>query len=292
MKHLKLNEFILKIFALIFMTLDHIGVFLINFSTIHEFSNSQYMCGYVFRCFGRLAFPLFILMLVEGIRHSKNVYKYLLRIGIIASVVMISEIIIYYFISTDIEGAYSPLIDLFLCALTLTLIKRKDKFSLLAILPIGYLIFTFVIQLYECINNATAIFLPFYIRPGYSLLGLVLSLLFYFSYDIVEISAKKKGVDIESFKPTLAFQNLVNITQISFLLLINIIIYIFYSIGFGTKSFWLNDPLQTWSIFASLFIFFYNGKRGYNKKWFQYATYLYFPVHIVIIYLIFFLIYY
>lgn len=289
MKHLKLNEFIIKIFAIIFMTLDHIGLFLINFSN-SAFTDSSYVCGYIFRCFGRLALPLFILMLVEGIRHSKNVWLYLLRIGIVMTVIMVSEIIIYYLISSDIEIAYSPFVDLFLCALTLILLKRKDKFSFFAILPIVFIVFTFIIQLYESINNVTFNYLPFYIRPGYSLLGLLLSLLFYYSYSFVEMSAKKKGIEIEEFKKLPSYQFLVNITQISCLIIVNILIFIMSNFKFSRTN-WFNNEMQTWSIFASLLIFFYNGKRGYNKKWFQYFSYIYFPVHIVIIYFVFYLIY-
>lgn len=290
MKFLKLNEFIIKIFAFLFMTLDHIGIFLIAYST-KAFEDPMYSCGFIFRCFGRLAFPLFVLMLVEGIRHSKNCWKYLLRISIVMNVVMISEIIIYYFISTDIEFAYSPLIDLFLCCLTLILLKRKDKFSFFAILPISYLVFTFGVQLYESINNVTINYFPFYIRPGYSLLGLVLSLLFYYSYDIVDKIAIKKGVELISFKTSNQYQFLINVTQISSLVLINIVIYCLTYFNLGNQALWFNSEIQTWSMFASLLIFFYNGKRGYNKKWFQYASYCYFPVHIIIIYFIFFLIY-
>ena len=49
--------------------------------------------------------------------------------------------------------------------------------------------------------------------------------------------------------------------------------------------------IEIYALLSPLMIFFYNGKRGYNKKWFQYGAYLYFPVHIVIIFLIFTLIY-
>lgn len=290
MKFLKINEFIIKIFAFLFMTLDHIGIFLINYST-NVFEDPMYSCGFIFRCFGRLAFPLFILMLVEGVRHSKNCWKYLLRISIVMSIVLISQIIIYYFISQDIEYAYSPLIDLFLCALTLILLKRKDKYSLLSILPIAYLAFTFIVQLCESFNNIKINYFPFYIRPGYSILGLILSLLFFYSYEIVDKIAIKKGVDLIAFKELPHYQFLINVTQILFLVLINIAIYALTYLNLGEQTLWFNNEIQTWSMFASILIFFYNGKRGYNKKWFQYASYCYFPVHIIIIYFVFFLLY-
>jgi len=34
-------------------------------------------------------------------------------------------------------------------------------------------------------------------------------------------------------------------------------------------------------------ILLYNGRRGYNAKWFQYGSYLYYPLHIVALIVIF-----
>ena len=83
-------------------------------------------------------------------------------------------------------------------------------------------------------------------------------------------------------------QSLTNIIQGLFLLIVNLMIYL---LAFNQNLDIYTSSIQTWSMFAALFLLFYNGKRGYNKKWFQYSTYLYFPVHLIIIFLIFFLIY-
>ena len=58
----------LKIFALIAMTLDHIGLELLP----------QYP---FLRIIGRLAFPLFAYMIAEGCRYTKNRTRYLLCIA-------------------------------------------------------------------------------------------------------------------------------------------------------------------------------------------------------------------
>ena len=49
---------------------------------------------------------------------------------------------------------------------------------------------------------------------------------------------------------------------------------------------WVLD-IQLFAIVAGAFILLYNGYRGYNKKWFQYGSYLYYPLHMAILYLIF-----
>ncbi len=279
-RHLILDQFYLKIIALFLMTLDHIGVFMQTFYTDQVINN----VALVFRSVGRLAFPLFILMLVEGILHSKNTKLYLLRIGILTTVLMISQIIIYYFIDKSIENAYSPLIDLSLCAVMLYLLKRKDKFSFLSILPIAYLLFSFAIQIYEKSCQVSATFFPFYLRPGYSLISLLLTLGFYYANSLSKLFLKSNNlVDDES-----SIRTVTNIIDCFFLLLVNLLIYL---LALNSNLDIWNSSIQTWSMCACLFLLIYNGKRGYNKAWFKYGAYLYFPLHIVIIFIIFYLIY-
>lgn len=287
------SEFSIKLIAFALMTLDHIGLFLMIYASTGDFTNAMYTTGYVFRCIGRVAFPLFIMMMVEGIRHSKNVWRYILRIGIIALVVMIAEMIIYYNYTTAIEGAYSPLIDLLLCAAVLALLKRKDWYSLFAILPIGFILLTTGVQVFELMTDSTLIWLPFYVRPGYSLLGLVIALCFYYSFNMAKKMIKRYTTNEEQIEQTPEFHGLVNSFQIGSLFVINIVLYLTSLIpinGLLPIDIY-NAAIETWCVFAGVFIFLYNGKRGYNKPWFKYGSYLYFPVHIIIIFVIFFLIY-
>lgn len=63
----------LKLFALITMTFDHIGVQLFPQEAI-------------FRIIGRLALPIFAYMIAEGCRYTRNRKKYLLRMASLAAV--------------------------------------------------------------------------------------------------------------------------------------------------------------------------------------------------------------
>ncbi len=71
-----LNTFALKWIAIISMLIDHIGAVLFPW------------CEWM-RIVGRLAFPIFAYLLVEGFCYTKDVKKYLLRLGLFA---LISEI--------------------------------------------------------------------------------------------------------------------------------------------------------------------------------------------------------
>ena len=280
-----LNGFAIKVMAMVFMTMDHLGIFLMMYATNDIMST----VGYVFRCIGRLAFPLFVLLLVEGIRHSKNVPMYVIRIAIFAFTIMIAEVLIYYLIDTSIGGVESPIIDLAVCATALMLLHRKDKFSFLAIIPIAFVLLATGISIFEEVKQVSVIWFPFYIRPSYSLFALLLSIGFYYSYDIVLHKFKNSGIPEEDIKQTSYYRTMVNISQIATLVTVNIFIYVMSVISVNGKEIFdlYNAAVQTWSIAALVFLAMYNGKRGYNAKWFKYGCYLYFPVHIVVIFLIF-----
>lgn len=69
-----MSNFTLKILAIIFMTIDHIGSFLPNGST-------EYI---ITRSIGRLAFPIFLFLILEGYNHTSNVKKYMRNLYIFA----------------------------------------------------------------------------------------------------------------------------------------------------------------------------------------------------------------
>ena len=57
-------------------------------------------------------------------------------------------------------------------------------------------------------------------------------------------------------------------------------------------AFWMGfADMQLYAILAGVFILLYSGLRGYNKKWFQYGSYLYYLLHMLIIGVIFYLIF-
>ena len=75
-----MSTFKLKMLAIITMLVDHAGIALLP-------GNSP--TYWVFRVIGRLSFPIFAFLLVEGYYHTRNIKKYLVRLAIFA---LISEI--------------------------------------------------------------------------------------------------------------------------------------------------------------------------------------------------------
>lgn len=109
----------LKFIAITTMLVDHMGAVL--------FPNII-----LFRMIGRLAFPIFAFLLVEGYFHTRNVQKYLVRLGVFA---LISEVPfdLAFFQQSFYWGHQNIFFTLFLALLAIWLFDTmKDKHALLA----------------------------------------------------------------------------------------------------------------------------------------------------------------
>lgn len=108
-----LNSNILKIIALICMTLDHIGYIL-------------YPENMLLRIIGRIAFPIFAYLIAEGCKYTKNKALYVLRLFICG---LISQFVIALFIR---DHAYNIMLTFTLSVCIIFIIqeaiKRKSKF--------------------------------------------------------------------------------------------------------------------------------------------------------------------
>ena len=283
-----LSSFWLKIIALLTMTVDHVGLlFRIE----------------PFRYIGRLALPLFCLMIAEGVIHTKSFKKYVLRLGIMASV--ISLIIVL----TDVvplirnnggsmKDARVIFIDLLLGAVAVYCLKNKKWYiKLLALLPLAYGITSYIVTCHDaCGCQGEVLWFPYFLRTQYGWFGIALIIGFYFATLLGRLFVKsfsaQSGTDPNLYKDSNLERNAINIVSVLLLAVLSVILY--FSESFINANIYYMPAamtdIQIYAIISGAFILLYNGRRGYNRKWFQYGSYLYYPLHLAIIVLIFVLV--
>ena len=266
-----LNAFHLKIIGIISMIFDHIIVVFEMVDKIDLVPFFSINLVTIFRIIGRFSFIIFAFLTVEGILKSSNKIKYLSRLGILA----VSMDLLLYIATGNYFG--NPITTLFLGALTIYFLESKPLWKkFLSILPITYvlLISLEVIPLY-C---------------DYDLYGLCTIMIFYIGYLLSNLISKfiikSYQLDEETFENSsykLSLRNtLSSILFLGFAMIIYFINPIWNNKGLFTEM----NSIQAYAIFALIPILLYNGKRGYNKKWFKYGSYIFFPLHLIIIYLI------
>lgn len=84
----------LKIIALITMLIDHVGSVIVERAMLlsgddYVMYERLYTVDMLLRSIGRIAFPVYCFLLVEGFLHTKNVLKYMLRLLLFA---LVSEV--------------------------------------------------------------------------------------------------------------------------------------------------------------------------------------------------------
>jgi hypothetical protein len=82
---------VLKWIAIITMTIDHLAASVMYHALSNDFIiHPEYKATYwMMRFIGRIAFPIYIFLITEGCRYTKNIWKYLARLSVFA---LISEI--------------------------------------------------------------------------------------------------------------------------------------------------------------------------------------------------------
>lgn len=268
---LVLNGFWLRLIAIITMVIDHIAMAL-EMSLVIENTSFIYL---FLRIIGRLSFPLFALGIVEGVIHSKNTKLYLIRLLICLLTIASGIAIIEYAMKIAVQIDGNIFVDLLLGALIIYLLSFKNKWSF------------FVIPIIVVVGLLQIPSTPAFIRPSYNFYGVTMIVFLYFGYLIANRIAKNKAqkllVDLSYYKETNYYQVDINLMYALAIIIVNFVFYIICKI-FPYIDNMLVISVQSYSILSSLFVILYNGKRGYNARWFRIFSYLFYPLHIIIIF--------
>ena len=243
MKHrmkLETTSMSLHMMAMLFMLCDHLWATVIP--------GNEWLT-----CVGRLAFPIFAFLIVEGYFHTSNLKKYVGRLLLFA---ILSEIPFNLVMgSTIFYPLHQNVIWTFLIAILLIRfvekVKEKGKFGLLVLAIL--------------VSILAAILLGLVTLVDYHFAGILTVLTFYFF----------RGKRWWNY-----------VAQFIVLYYINIEILggYCYEVGVFGNTYYLVQ--QGFALLALLPIWLYKGKQGPHNKVLQYTYYAFYPVHLLILGLI------
>ena len=241
MKKLKiLNSNALKIIAMILMLLDHLWATIIP--------GNQWMT-----LVGRMAFPIFAFLIVEGYVHTSDYKKYIKRLLIFG---LLSEIPFNLIYTGSLIFPFHQNV-MFTLALGLLIISEIDKIKSNKEIKIKVKS-VFKILLFLLISIIGFV--------DYGITGVLTILVFYLFKD---------------FK-------FAWIGQLISLVLLYIVFFKGQSIIINIFNYEYFLPIQAAGILSLLLIWLYNGKRGKDSKLIKYSFYCFYPVHMLLIYLIYY----
>lgn len=298
------SSFALKVMALFFMTLDHVGVMLMSQYNGVYISDTAYQVGQWFRYFGRIAMPLFCFLAAEAIRHTSDFKKYAGRIGLFAVIIALGTVFAEYVLNIGVRQANNAFIDIFVAATFvyfLTYLKKPGKqklFALLALLPLIYAGISTGVAIYEKYTNnvLSVVWFPAAIRAPYGIFALALVGVFYLAYPLADKLSKAtidyNGINLEVYRRTPEYRRSANLVASALMIAVFITFYLLSFIGMdssGNKPYdYLSMSIENYGLLAIIILVFYNGEKGYSSKWWKWFSYFYFPLHMILIYLIFY----
>jgi len=204
-----IDAFTLKMIAAVTMLIDHVGYI--------------FFPQYIFlRIIGRISFPIFAFLIVEGFMHTRDVKKYIFRMLVFA---LVTEIPFDFAFYGAVNWEHQNVLITFGLALLALYIDRQytRKIGIVAAFALA--------------------FLAEFIGSDYGMLGVIIVMMFYWNYD--------------------RFYN---------------------KMIFGTASLTLLvTSYQIFDVLAMIPIGLYNGKKGIGVKYF---FYIFYPGHLLILYII------
>ncbi len=123
-----LNGSWLKIIAMISMVIDHLGCFIFGEMDVTLFSFHGYSLtlAYAARCIGRIAFPIYAFLIVEGFKYTHDRKKYALNMAVFAVISEIPYNLVYSgTLRYSVQNVYFTLLLGFLMLCTIEQFKEQ-----------------------------------------------------------------------------------------------------------------------------------------------------------------------
>lgn len=251
-----INTLQLKYLGILFMTLDHIGAYVLNPTIV----------SHPLRILGRIAAPLFLYVTVNSVRHTRNKLRFAFRLYI----AHVSICLITLFLTSvgkDWFGMHDQFSILSTFAYTVLLIwlienivncakeKNKRKLFMYLILIIGIILLPIVLLLFlNQVEMIWLIFVPNILMVPYSPIFVLIGICWYFLKD------KKRQISALVVFSCFALVGAYIINRTG--------VWLFMSF-FNSNQFWM--------ILFLPFIYLYNGQKGKSMKYF---FYVYYPLHV------------
>ncbi len=232
-----ISSFGLHVLAMIFMLCDHLWATVVP--------GHQWLTW-----IGRMTFPIYAFLIVEGYFHTKDFKKYLRRMLIFAVIAELPFNLMY--VSTWIYPFHQNVLWSFVLALLCmrNIDKIEERFSKWAAIPLaivvaGLFILAAQLLMVDYYGYGVMMVLLFYVFRGnqwYHRLGQLLGM-FYINWELISglvIPVELLGMSVDI-------------------------------------------PQQGMAVLALVPIWFYKGRQGHHSKAFQYFCYAFYPVHMLIL---------
>lgn len=129
-----LPQEVLKLIACVSMLIDHFGAAIVPGLPLTNMVTIYYIC----RVIGRIAFPIYCFLLVEGMRHTRNPRNYILRLGI---GILLAELPFDFLLEGGFSWGYqSVMVTLTLGAIMLLCMHKTEKKWLKLLLVLAFAI--------------------------------------------------------------------------------------------------------------------------------------------------------
>ena len=266
-KRFGISSSTLHIIAMAFMFCDHLCMTLLG--------NAMWL-HYI----GRIAYPIFAFMLVEGFRHTGNLKKYFLRMVIFA---LISEVPFdlmcggTWFFPTQQNVMFTFIISMLLMLLMeqpKKIKKAAGRYILFAVTALSALLIGFIVgtvTMVDYFGGGIVMVLCFYFFQGDRILSF-------------EVKYKKKWTGL-----LVVWINRIAQAYLVWQICNEMIGGLCENITIFGKTY--EVVVESFGILALIPIWLYNGQKGITSKPFKYCCYAFYPAHILLLVALQFLIY-